>query len=116
MTPSPRTLETTPSPADAAALRVQLRDLRSPVSSENAVAPVLMPESLGDPEFRREHGVRYAYATGAMANGIASEALVEAGAKAGLLSFFGAAGLPPARVEAAIDRLETSAPCRGASI
>ncbi|MBI4061851.1 MAG: nitronate monooxygenase, partial [Elusimicrobia bacterium] len=43
-----------------------------------------------------------------MANGIASEALVEAGAKAGLLSFFGAAGLPPARVEAAIERLERS--------
>ena len=39
------------------------------------------------------HGVRYAYATGAMANGIASVELVEAGAKAGVLSFFGAAGL-----------------------
>ena len=63
---------------------------------------------LGDPAFLREHGVRYAYATGAMANGIASEALVEAGARAGLLSFFGAAGLPPVRVEAAIDRLEKS--------
>lgn len=67
-----------------------------------------MPERLGDPAFLREHGVRYAYATGAMANGIASEALVEAGAKAGLLSFFGAAGLPPARVEAAIIRLNES--------
>ena len=67
-----------------------------------------MPEQLGDPEFRREHGVRYAYATGAMANGIASEALVEAGAKAGLLSFFGAAGLAPERVEAAIDHLDKS--------
>ncbi len=52
--------------------------------------------------------MRYAYATGAMANGIASEALVSAGAQAGLLSFFGAAGLSPARVESAIDRLEKS--------
>lgn len=43
-----------------------------------------------------------------MANGIASEALVEAGAKAGLLSFFGSAGLSPARVEQAIDRLQGS--------
>jgi trans-AT polyketide synthase/acyltransferase/oxidoreductase domain-containing protein len=67
-----------------------------------------MPEQLGDPEFRREHGVRYAYATGAMANGIASVELVEAGAKAGLLSFFGAAGLGLDRVEAAIERLKTS--------
>jgi trans-AT polyketide synthase, acyltransferase and oxidoreductase domains len=72
---------------------------------DGAAAPALLPESLGDPAFRREHRVRYAYATGAMANGIASEALVEAGAKAGLLSFFGAAGLSPARVEQAIDRL-----------
>lgn len=70
-----------------------------------AFAPALLPEALGDGAFRREHRVRYAYATGAMANGIASEALVEAGAKAGLLSFFGAAGLSPARVEQAIERL-----------
>ncbi len=108
MTPSSRTLESTPSPVESTALRARLRDLRSPVTSGQASAPALLPEMLGDPEFLREHGVRYAYATGAMANGIASEALVEAGAKAGLLSFFGAAGLPPARVEAAIDRLEKS--------
>ena len=108
MTPSSRTLESTPSPAESTALRAHLRDLRSPVTSGKASAPALLPEMLGDPEFLREHGVRYAYATGAMANGIASESLVEAGAKAGLLSFFGAAGLPPARVEAAIDRLEKS--------
>jgi len=103
--PSP---ETTPAPFETATLRARLRDLRKPVLEGAAAAPALLPELLGDPEFRREHGVRYAYATGAMANGIASEALVEAGAKAGLLSFFGAAGLPPARVEAAIDRLDKS--------
>ena len=85
-----------------------LRDLKNPVRVADAIAPALMPEKLGDPEFLREHGVRYAYGTGAMANGIASERLVEAGAKAGLLSFFGAAGLAPDRVEAAIDRLKAS--------
>jgi PfaD family protein len=68
--------------------------------------PALLPESLGDPAFRETHGVRYAYAVGEMANGIASEALVEAAARAGLLGFFGAAGLAPSRVEAAIDRLQ----------
>ncbi|MEK7390393.1 MAG: PfaD family polyunsaturated fatty acid/polyketide biosynthesis protein [Elusimicrobiota bacterium] len=78
----------------------------------DAFAPGLLPESLGDGEFRREHGVRYAYATGSMANGIASQALVEAGAKAGLLSFFGAAGLSIERIEAAIDRLQS---CLGSS-
>jgi trans-AT polyketide synthase, acyltransferase and oxidoreductase domains len=89
-------------------LRDALRDLKKPVTTGAATAPALLPEALGDPEFRREHRVRYAYATGAMANGIASEALVEAGARAGLLSFFGAAGLSLDRVEAALDRLQKS--------
>lgn len=89
-------------------LTAALRDLKHAVTVGAATAPALAPEALGDPEFRREHRVRYAYATGAMANGIASEALVEAGARAGLLSFFGAAGLGPDRVEAALDRLQKS--------
>ena len=32
-------------------------------------APALPPESLGDPDFRRDHGLRLAYVAGAMANG-----------------------------------------------
>ena len=85
-----------------------LRDLKHIIHAGNAVAPALLPEQLGDPEFLREHRVRYAYATGAMANGIASVELVEAAAKTGVLSFFGAAGLPLERVEAAIARLSAS--------
>jgi len=105
LTPSTASLDATHDPA---ALRAALRDLKRPVRAGKALAPALLPEKLGDPEFLREHGVRYAYATGAMANGIASVELVEAGAKAGLLSFFGSAGLAPDRVEAAVDRLQTS--------
>jgi PfaD family protein len=106
MTASLRSPEAThDAPAD---LREGLRDLRRKVIAGDAAAPALLPEALGDPLFRAEHRVRYAYATGAMANGIASEALVEAGAKAGLLSFFGAAGLSPSRVEEAVDRLQKS--------
>lgn len=71
-----------------------------------AFAPALRPEDLGDAEFRKTHGLRFAYVQGAMANGIASEALVEAIAESGGIGFFGAAGLPPARVEAAIDRIQ----------
>ncbi|MDE2144165.1 MAG: PfaD family polyunsaturated fatty acid/polyketide biosynthesis protein, partial [Elusimicrobia bacterium] len=85
-----------------------LRELKAPLRAGSAFAPALLPEGLGDPSFLREHGVRYAYATGSMANGIASVELVEAGAKAGLLSFFGSAGLGPERVEAAIERLQAS--------
>src|SRR5947209_9018584 len=40
-----------------------------------------------------------------MANGIGSADIVEAMSRAGMLGFFGAAGLPPAQVEAAIERI-----------
>jgi PfaD family protein len=45
-----------------------------------------------------------------MANGIGSVEIVEAMARAGMLGFFGAAGLSPGRVEAAIDRVQQSVP------
>ncbi len=73
-----------------------------------AWAPPLAPDSLGDAGFRREHGLRYACVAGSMANAIASEALVETMGRHGMLGFFGAAGLAPERVEAAIDRLQQS--------
>ncbi len=69
-------------------------------------APACRLENLGDPAFLRDHGVRYAYMAGAMANGIASVELVVAMAKAGLLAAFGSAGLAPAVVELSIDRLQ----------
>lgn len=65
-------------------------------------------EHLGDPKFRADHGLRFACMSGAMANGIASVEIVEAMGRAGMLGIFGAAGLPPGPVEAAIDRLERS--------
>ncbi|MFD6268708.1 PfaD family polyunsaturated fatty acid/polyketide biosynthesis protein [Nocardia asteroides] len=69
-----------------------------------AVAP-LSPEHLGDSAFRAAHGVRSAYAAGAMANGIASPALVKAMARHGYLAAYGAAGVAPAVVDAALGEL-----------
>ncbi|GGN67949.1 PfaD family polyunsaturated fatty acid/polyketide biosynthesis protein [Nocardia rhizosphaerihabitans] len=69
-----------------------------------AVAP-LPPERLGDSAFRAAHGVRAAYAAGAMANGIASPALVKAMARNGYLAAYGAAGVAPAAVDAALGEL-----------
>ncbi|MBI3557184.1 MAG: PfaD family polyunsaturated fatty acid/polyketide biosynthesis protein [Deltaproteobacteria bacterium] len=71
-----------------------------------AFVPALKPEQLGDAAFRSAHGVRYAYIAGEMANGIASAEIVEAMGHAGMLGFFGAAGLSPAQVEAAIVRIQ----------
>jgi len=72
--------------------------------------PALKPENLGDDSFRRDHRLRYAYVAGAMANGIASTRLVGEMSRAGMLSFFGAAGLGLEPVEAAIDELARTIP------
>ncbi|NUT98820.1 MAG: PfaD family polyunsaturated fatty acid/polyketide biosynthesis protein [Saccharothrix sp.] len=74
-----------------------------------AVGP-LPPERLGSPEFRAHHGVQYAYLAGAMAGGIASEDMVIALARRGYLASFGAAGLLPERVEAALRRFRAEIP------
>ena len=67
--------------------------------------PSCMPENLGDPAFCSDLGLRYPYLGGSMAKGISSAAMAEELGKAGMLGFFGAAGLPLSAVEAAIDSL-----------
>ncbi|MFL5339133.1 MAG: PfaD family polyunsaturated fatty acid/polyketide biosynthesis protein [Gemmataceae bacterium] len=73
-----------------------------------AFAPACRPEQLGDPSFLADHGLRYPYLAGAMANGIGSADIVEEMGRAGMLAFFGAAGLMPQVVEKAIDRITRS--------
>lgn len=75
-----------------------------------AFAPAAPPHHLGDAGFRERHGIEWAYAAGAMANGIATEELVIALGRARLLASFGAAGLLPQRIRAAIDRIQTALP------
>lgn len=70
--------------------------------------PCLYPEWLGDRSFLEVHGLRFPYVAGAMANGINTVALVQAMAQAGMLGFFGAAGLSLERVERSIAELESS--------
>jgi PfaD family protein len=73
-----------------------------------AFLPEARLESLGDPTFCADHGLRYPYVTGAMANGIGSAALVEAMGQVGMLGFFGSAGLPVDRVEREIDHIQAT--------
>ncbi|WP_197518179.1 PfaD family polyunsaturated fatty acid/polyketide biosynthesis protein [Mycobacterium intermedium] len=70
------------------------------------VLPPVYPEWLGDREFCESHSLRFPYVTGSMANGIAAPALVVAVAKAGMLAFFGAAGLSFAEVERGLSTIE----------
>jgi PfaD family protein len=76
-----------------------------PGGARTAYAPASRLEDLGDPTFCADHRIRYPYLAGAMANGIGSADIVEAMGRAGMLAFFGAAGLPVPTVEAAIDRI-----------
>ena len=71
-------------------------------------APPCLPENLGDTGFCRDLGLRFPYLGGSMAKGISSAAMAEELGRAGMLGFFGAAGLPLAQVEAAADRLSAS--------
>ncbi|MCT2581759.1 PfaD family polyunsaturated fatty acid/polyketide biosynthesis protein [Actinophytocola sp. S1-96] len=69
------------------------------------VLPPLYPERLGDRSFCEAHGTRFPYVAGEMAGGIATTAMVTALADAGLLGFFGAAGLGLPSVERAVAEL-----------
>jgi trans-AT polyketide synthase/acyltransferase/oxidoreductase domain-containing protein len=75
--------------------------------------PPLYPEWLGERSFNRTHGVRFPYIAGEMAGGIATVASVVAMARAGLLGFFGAAGLDLGAVERAVEELRRSLPGLG---
>jgi PfaD family protein len=79
-----------------------------PPGARMAHAPACLIEDLGDPTFSADHRIRYPYLAGAMANGIGSTDIVEAMGRAGLLAFFGAAGLTIGTVESAIDRIKQS--------
>lgn len=76
----------------------------------HGVIPPQYPEWLGDRTFQEDHGTRFAYATGSMANGIATPALVAAAARHGMLGFFGAAGLPFPRVVEGIEEVRRLLP------
>lgn len=71
-----------------------------------AALPPLPPERLGDPIFSSAHSLRLPYLAGAMAMGIASADLVIALGRAGMLGFFGAAGLQLESIERALDKIE----------
>ena len=76
-----------------------------PNFEELGLLPPLYPEWLGSAEFLDAHSLRLAYVAGEMARGIATVEMVMAMARAGMLGFFGAAGLPLSQVAASIARI-----------
>ncbi|MEM7157002.1 MAG: ACP S-malonyltransferase [Myxococcota bacterium] len=81
----------------------------SPSALQSAPASV-SPRALGSSQFRRAHGVRLAYASGAMFRGIASARLVIRMARAGLMSFLGTGGMPLPEVASALDQICAAVP------
>lgn len=73
-----------------------------------AFVSAVRPSQLGDSSFCGDHGLQFAYLAGAMANGIGSVEIVEAMSRAGMLGFFGAAGISVDRVTQAIDQLQST--------
>ncbi|CAH2031276.1 PfaD family polyunsaturated fatty acid/polyketide biosynthesis protein [Trichlorobacter ammonificans] len=73
-----------------------------PLMAHAAPCPL---ERLGDAAFCVDLGIRYPYLGGSMAKGISSAEMALELGRAGMLGFFGAAGLPLAAVESAVDRL-----------
>lgn len=67
--------------------------------------PPIYPEWLGDRTFNEIHGVRFPYIAGEMAQGIATARMAVEMAKAGMLGFFGAAGLPLDKIRAGLDEI-----------
>ncbi len=63
--------------------------------------------ALGDEGFCRDLGIELPYVAGAMANGIGSVEMVLAMARAGMIGFFGSAGLSLPQVEQAIDQIQS---------
>jgi trans-AT polyketide synthase/acyltransferase/oxidoreductase domain-containing protein len=72
--------------------------------------PVMSTEMLGDQDFCKTYGTRYAYYAGAMANGISSEGFVIALGREGFMGSYGAGGLSPTRIETAIQKIKEALP------
>ena len=77
--------------------------------------PPVYPEWLGDRGFTSAHNTRFAYVVGEMARGIATPEMVVAAAEAGLLGFYGSAGLPLQDVQAGIEKIKEALPFKDAS-
>jgi len=69
-------------------------------------SPEINSELLGDEEFKKDYKLKYAYVSGSMYRGIASEELVIRMSNAGFLGCFGTGGLTLKRIEEAILTIE----------
>ena len=70
------------------------------------ISLIINADSLGSIEFREDYKVKYAYATGGMYKGIASEELVVKMGKSGMMGYYGTGGLDLNRIKEAIQYIQ----------
>ena len=102
--------EPSPAPAPFGSAPPTASAPASPTASAPAIATATAPERLGSTDFRRDHGLRYAYLAGSMFRGVASVALVTRMGRAGLLGFLGTGGLSLEQIDLALRQLGDALP------
>ncbi|TYP78148.1 ACP S-malonyltransferase [Paenibacillus methanolicus] len=75
--------------------------------SRDARSSLITAESLGDPAFKADYRLKYAYMAGAMYKGISSASFVVKCGRAGILGIFGAGGLGLSEVDQAIADIQS---------
>lgn len=88
--------------------------LPSPLNGQPANLAALLPplafSQFGDPGFCQAYGLKAAYYAGGMANAIASEPMLIALGRAGLMGAFGSGGLSIERLQRALEILQAELP------
>jgi len=75
-------------------------------ASKEHLIEELDPSLLGSPEFKKDYNLKYAYVTGGMYRGIASQEMVVKMGKAQMMGFFGSGGLALSEVESSIQYIQ----------
>ncbi|MCC5467067.1 ACP S-malonyltransferase [Pelosinus baikalensis] len=75
-------------------------------ASQGRLTAEFDPSSLGSLEFKTDYNLKYAYVTGGMYRGIASQEMVVKMGKAQMMGFFGSGGLALSEVEASIQYIQ----------
>ena len=104
--------QTEAGPLEAAVLEREERDAAAPVTTRCTASPGVGfgAASLGSRAFCDDFGLKYAYLSGGMYQGIASVDVVVRMARAGLMGFFGVGGVKMLEVEAAIVAIQAAIP------
>nr|WP_314465334.1 ACP S-malonyltransferase [uncultured Clostridium sp.] len=89
---------------EAAIPEISIPETSATIASENK--NMFFAASLGNSEFKKEYGLKYAYIAGSMYRGISSKDMVVKMSKAGMLAFFGTGGLSVSEVETAIQEIK----------